>query len=163
MTVNSVTFSTLPIWVQVWGLPFGLINEEGGWEIGRGLGHVYEVDNKTFLSDQAGFIRIRVRISLVKPIHQGGWVANPEGDQGASQQAKKPYGDWLKAGFFQKDMGSEWAKTNAPPPTPAPESPQRARGSINTHDEVAGINDINGRKNNASTHKYLHQTQAADC
>ena len=58
MTANSVTFSTLPIWVQVWSLPFDLINEEAGWEIGKGLGHVYKVDNKTFLSDQARFIKI---------------------------------------------------------------------------------------------------------
>ena len=81
MTANSVTFSTLPIWVQVWGLPFDLINEEAGWEIGKGLGHVYEVDNKTFQSDQACFIKSRVGISLEYPICRGGWVANPEGDQ----------------------------------------------------------------------------------
>ena len=53
MTANLVTFPTLPIWVQVWGLPFDLINEEAGWEIGKGLDHVYEVDNKNFLLDQA--------------------------------------------------------------------------------------------------------------
>ena len=53
MTANSVTFPTFPIWVQVWGLPFDLINEEAGWEIGKGLDHVYEVDNKNFLLDQA--------------------------------------------------------------------------------------------------------------
>ena len=81
MTANSVTFPTLLIWVQVWGLPFNLINEEAGWEIGKGLGHVYEVDNKTFLLDQARFIRIRVGIPLEKLIRQGGWVANPKGDQ----------------------------------------------------------------------------------
>ena len=46
MTTNSVTFSTLPIWLQVWGLPFDLMNEEAGWEIGKGLGHVVEVDKK---------------------------------------------------------------------------------------------------------------------
>ena len=79
MTANSVTFPTLTIWVQVWDLPINLINEEAGWEIGKGLGHVYEVDNKTFLSDQARFIRIRVGIPLEKPIHRGGWVTNPEG------------------------------------------------------------------------------------
>ena len=71
MTANSVTFSTLPIWVQVWGLPFDLINKKAGWEIGKGLGHVYKVDNKTFLSNQARFIKIRVWISLEKPIVEG--------------------------------------------------------------------------------------------
>ena len=51
MTANSVTFLAIPIWVQVWGLPFDLMNGEAGWEIGKGLGHVVEVDKKTFLSD----------------------------------------------------------------------------------------------------------------
>ena len=53
MMANSATFPTLPLWVQVWGLSFDLINEEAGWEIGKGLGHMYEVDNKNFLLDQA--------------------------------------------------------------------------------------------------------------
>ena len=68
-------------------------------------------------------------------------------------------------GFRRKDMGAEWAKTNVPPPTPAPEPRQRATVSINSYDEVAGNNDINdiyGRKDNSSTHKYLHQTLVAD-
>ncbi|XP_075670080.1 uncharacterized protein LOC142639827 [Castanea sativa] len=195
MTANSVTFSTLPIWVQVWGLPFHLFNEEAGWEIGKSLGHVYEVDDKTFVSDQARFIRIRVGISLEKPIRRGGWVANPEGDkvrvgfkyerlvgvcyqcgkfghevkdcseQGTSQQVGKPYGDWLKAGFRQKHMGVERTKTNAPPPTPVPEPPQRAMVSINSHDEVASNNDINGiygRRENGSALKYPYQSQTVD-
>ena len=183
MTANSVTFPTLTIWVQVWDLPINLINEEAGWEIGKGLGHVYEVDNKTFLSDQARFIRIRVGIPLEKPIHRGGWVTNPEGDQvrvgfkyerlvglcyqcgklghemkdcsiqGSSQQAEKPYGDWLKAGFCRKDMGADWTKTNASPPAPAPEPPQSHTVAINSHDEVAGsmgINDNHERRDNSS-------------
>ena len=53
MTATSITFSILPIWVRVWGLLFDLINKEAGWEIDKGLGHVVEVDNKTFTSDQA--------------------------------------------------------------------------------------------------------------
>ena len=65
----------------MWGLPFDLINEEVGWDIGRGLGNVVEVDNKTFSSDQARFIRIQIEIPLDKPIRRGGWFANPEGDQ----------------------------------------------------------------------------------
>ena len=43
--------------------------------------------------------------------------------QGSSQQAEKPYGDWLKAGFRWKDMGVDREKTNAPPPTFAPKPP----------------------------------------
>ena len=62
-------------------------------------------------------------------------------------------------------MGAERTKTNAPPPTPTLEPPQRAMVSINSHDEVArnnGINDNYGRRNNGSGHNYLHQSQAAD-
>ena len=81
MTARSVTFSVLPIWVQVWGLPFDLINEEAAWDIGKGLGHVVEVDNKTFSLEQACFIRIRVEIPLHKPIRWGGYVLSPEGDR----------------------------------------------------------------------------------
>nr|POE57912.1 hypothetical protein CFP56_63133 [Quercus suber] len=41
---NKVTFTHCPLWLQVWGLPFDLFNEEVGQEIGRGLGRVVEVD-----------------------------------------------------------------------------------------------------------------------
>ena len=63
-------------------------------------------------------------------------------------------------GFRRKDMGAERTKTNAPPPTPTPKPPQKATVSINSHDEVAGNNDIYGRKDNGSTLKYPHQSQA---
>ena len=45
------------------------------------LGHVVEVDNKTFNSDQAQFIKIWVKLPLEKPVRRGGWVANPNGDK----------------------------------------------------------------------------------
>lgn len=53
MTARSITFSSLSIWVQIWGLPFNLINEEAGLEIGKSLGKVVEVDCKAFASNQA--------------------------------------------------------------------------------------------------------------
>lgn len=37
MTARSVTFSDVPIWTQVWGLPIGLINEEARLDTKRGL------------------------------------------------------------------------------------------------------------------------------
>lgn len=77
----SVTFTNLPIWVQIWGLPFVLINVEAGLEIGNSLGQVVEVDCKALTKDQACFLRVRVVTPLEKPICRGGPIVNPEGDK----------------------------------------------------------------------------------
>lgn len=68
------------MWVQVWGMPFDLINEEARLDIGRGIRSVVEVDRKALASNQASFLRIRVEILLEKPLRRGGQVVNPEGD-----------------------------------------------------------------------------------
>ena len=60
------------MWVQVYGLPFDLINKEAGLDIGRGIRRVVEVDCKALVSDQARFLQIRVEIPLEKPIRRGG-------------------------------------------------------------------------------------------
>ena len=81
MMARSVNFTGLPIWVQVWGLPFNLINDEAGLEVGKSLGHVIEVDYKALTTNQARFLRVRVVLSLDKPIRRGGSVVNPKGDK----------------------------------------------------------------------------------
>uniref|UniRef100_A0A7N2LUT1 DUF4283 domain-containing protein n=1 Tax=Quercus lobata TaxID=97700 RepID=A0A7N2LUT1_QUELO len=58
MTAFSVDFEIIPMWVQVWGLPFDLINEDAGKDIGESIGRVLEVDCKAIASDQARFLRI---------------------------------------------------------------------------------------------------------
>ena len=128
MTARSVTFTHMPIWVQVWGLPFDLITEEAAHDIGQGLGKVIEVDCKALKTDQARFLRIKVEVPLEKPLRRGGPVVSPEGDEArvafryerlvgwcfacgrvghdvkecrsASEEDRKvkPYGEWLKAG-----------------------------------------------------------------
>ena len=69
------------MWVQVWGLPFDLLLEEVGRDIGSGLGEVLEVDLKAFSFDQARFIRVRVESPLDKPLRWGGIVTSPKGDK----------------------------------------------------------------------------------
>ena len=61
-------FPCVSIWLQVWGLPFDLINEESGKDIGESVGKVMEVDYKAIAADQARFLRIRVELPLGKPI-----------------------------------------------------------------------------------------------
>ena len=81
MTATSVRFSSMPMWVQVWGLPFDLLVEEVGRDIGSGLGEVLKVDFKAFSSDQARFIKVRVELPLDKPLRRGGVVVSIEGDK----------------------------------------------------------------------------------
>ena len=64
MTPRNICFTHIPLWVQVWGLPFELLNEEVAQDIGKGLGIVVDIDNLALNSDQACFLRIRVDIPL---------------------------------------------------------------------------------------------------
>ena len=131
MIANSVTFTHLPIWAQVWRLPFDLFSEKVGTDIGKGLGHVVEVDLKVKTLDQARFLRICVKILLDKPIRRGSKVQGPKGDMvwiafkyerliglyfncgrlgHEAKHCREPkdvdgngsqYGDWLKGGFWK--------------------------------------------------------------
>nr|POE77274.1 hypothetical protein CFP56_29776 [Quercus suber] len=67
--------------VDVWGLPFDLINEEAGLDIKRGIGCMVEVECRALASDQARFLRIRVEVPLDKLIQRGGQIVSLEGDQ----------------------------------------------------------------------------------
>ena len=79
MTTFIVEFKVVPIWVQVWGQPFDLINEKARKDIGGGIGRVLEVDCKAIAADQACFLRIRVELPLDKPIRKGAPVLSPKG------------------------------------------------------------------------------------
>ena len=144
MTARSVSFPVLPIWVQVWGLPFDLINEEAGQDIGSSLGHVVEVDSKAIASDQARFLRIRIEIPLTKPLRRGAPIVSPEGDEvrvafkyerlvglcyncgmlgheirecskeKSMEGGELPYGEWMRAGNRRKIDGAG-RKPSSPP------------------------------------------------
>ena len=81
MAAHNIAFTHVPLWVQVWGLPFDLMTEETARDIGSVLGTVLMVDSKPFESDQARFLRIRISIPLNQPLRRGSPITNPEGDR----------------------------------------------------------------------------------
>ena len=149
----SVNFQYVPIWVQVWGLPFNLINEKAGRDIGKGIGRVIEVDCKTIASDQARFLRIRVEMPIDKPIRCSAPVISLEGDQvwvafqyerlqglcfhcsllGHESKScivrlrdgeETPYGEWLRASFRRP----KFQQTRAPPTPPRWDQGDKVQG-----------------------------------
>nr|POE91601.1 hypothetical protein CFP56_25644 [Quercus suber] len=119
-----VSFETIPIWVQVWGLPFDLINEEAGRDIGRGIGRVIEIDCKAIAADQAKFLRIRVDMPLDKPIRPKVCSASivREGEE-------LPYRDWLRAWFRRQKEQSIKEAPNPPRRQPTDHQPPRTTDS----------------------------------
>ena len=79
LTASNIDFSHSPFWVQVWGLPFEMMDEEVGKELGNSLGKFIELDKRFGQADQAKFMRIRVNLLLEKPLRRGGKIANMEG------------------------------------------------------------------------------------
>lgn len=67
MLARNVNFTSIPLWIQVWGFPFDLITM-----VGSGLRTVVDIDHKAFTSNQALFIRLRVEFPFIKPLSLGG-------------------------------------------------------------------------------------------
>lgn len=81
MTPHNVCFTHIPLWVQVWGLPFELLNEEMARDIGKVLGTILDIDNTAFNSKQSRFLRIHVDIPLSKPLRRKGPALSPKGNK----------------------------------------------------------------------------------
>lgn len=62
LTIAKMEFSHSPFWVQVWGLPFEHVSEETRKDIGCKIGNYIETDKRAWQSDQAKFMRIRVKL-----------------------------------------------------------------------------------------------------
>ena len=47
--------------------------------MGNNLGHYVEIDKRSWQSEQAKFMRVRVDLPIDKALHRGGSVVNGEG------------------------------------------------------------------------------------
>ena len=67
-STTTCYFSHSPFWVQVWGLPFEMMDDGVGKELGNSLGRFIESDKRIGQADQAKFMRIRVDLLLEKSL-----------------------------------------------------------------------------------------------
>ena len=81
LTAANIIFSHTPFWVQVWGVPFELMTEETGRDIGNSMGNFVEMDKRSSQMDQAKFMRVRVELPIDKPLRRGGYLMDMEGDK----------------------------------------------------------------------------------
>ena len=81
LTIANITFSHTPFWVQVWGVLFELMTKETGRDIGNKMGNFVEMDKRSWQMDQAKYMRVRVELPIDKPLHQGGYLMDMEGDK----------------------------------------------------------------------------------
>ncbi|XP_030974808.1 uncharacterized protein LOC115994718 [Quercus lobata] len=132
LSAANIVFTHSPFWVQVWGLPFELMAEETGRDIGSRIGNYLETDRRSWQMDQAKFMRVRVALQLDKPLCRGGYVTNLEkkrtwvtfkyerlpsvcygcGKIGHDERhcatppndrtAERQYGDWIRADGIHK-------------------------------------------------------------
>lgn len=74
LSAANISLSQSPFWVQVWGLPFKLMTEEIGRDIGSKIGNYVETDKRSWQADQAKFMKVRVELQVDKSFWRGGYI-----------------------------------------------------------------------------------------
>lgn len=70
-TIDEVEFNSIPIWVQVLKMPLGLMNKTAGEMIGEMIGEVLEVDADDDDMAFGQYLRIKIRLNILKPLMRG--------------------------------------------------------------------------------------------
>ncbi|GMY29523.1 hypothetical protein FCV25MIE_24765 [Fagus crenata] len=81
MSTRTMTFNTATFWIQIWGLPFDLMTEDVGKEVGNHIGCYVSSDKRKHPTDKARYMRVRVEVDIKNPLRRGGFVLSPEGER----------------------------------------------------------------------------------
>ncbi|XP_038689982.1 uncharacterized protein LOC119988849 [Tripterygium wilfordii] len=76
--LKEIPFDTELFWVQVHNLPLAAMSEKVGHIIGNSIGECVEVDTQKDGLGWGPFLRIRVRLSLFKPLPRGKKITIPD-------------------------------------------------------------------------------------
>jgi hypothetical protein len=78
-TLKEYEFSTIPIWIRIFGLPLGMMDRETGESIGDEIGEYLDADVGDDGLAAGKFLRVKVRINIKRPLMRGIMVNVGEG------------------------------------------------------------------------------------
>ncbi|KAJ1428106.1 hypothetical protein SESBI_09105 [Sesbania bispinosa] len=93
----EMCFSSVAIWVQLWGLPIHCRTRKMGCKLGECLGKVIEADNFE-LQGKGTFVKVKVEIDLNTPLMAGvNEVSKKDGVFWVDFRGERNFGPWMKA------------------------------------------------------------------
>ncbi|XBH98250.1 hypothetical protein VPH35_127790 [Triticum aestivum] len=104
--IEDYEFNDIPIWVRIFNLPLGMMNEGTGEEIGNIIGRSVEVDAGKDGRAIGKFLRVKNRMNIERPIMRG-FTLDDE-DEKEPQKRKK------KMSIDGKEVEEEEGLWNAP-------------------------------------------------
>ena len=80
MSAANVALDRVSLWVQIWGAPFDMVSPQITTNIGGRIGMVEEVEKQRSNDSQSLFMRVRVSVSVSKPLRRGCFVSDSDGN-----------------------------------------------------------------------------------
>ena len=81
MSANNVALEHASLWIQIWRVPFDMMSPEVASEVGNKIGVVEDVERRWKTDDQKFFLRVRVALSISKPMQRGGFLLGSDGQR----------------------------------------------------------------------------------
>lgn len=80
MGLRSMVFNSAVFWIQIWGLPFDLMTDDVGKEVGNHISCYVSGDKRKNPTDKARYMRVRVEVDIRNLLHRRGFVLSLEGE-----------------------------------------------------------------------------------
>ena len=78
MIVGNIRMEMATLWVQIWGAPLDMFSSHVAKEVGSRLGVVEEVEQRRGQDELNYFMRVRVALPILKPIHRGSFITGSD-------------------------------------------------------------------------------------